>query len=351
MQIHEITKRGLAEGILKTIGQDIKGAVTEPFQKLQAIANTPGAWTSGLAAGGALDQLERNKINARTAQQTAQVAQQTAQRAKQLAQQWGQIIKTQQKPPPAKDDPVATDPNWRQDALKSAGVKFPQSESKQRSKSKTGNKNPNWRQDALKSVGAAFDPPPVPRPAPGQMPASVAASRQGKLMLQAYGKPKGGIQDIDEAPQEYTTPSGIVVPGGVKSDQATAPVNDDQFVKWSDQQLDSVIPGTRQPITMSMVRQDTELSQAVSDALNKVVKSNNDLRAVEEYFVVAMQAMQRLSAKLKQSTAQSRVSPTAAAAGAELLTQFISNSQLQDIKDIARNPAVAQKIKNELGIR
>ena len=36
--------------------------------------------------------------------------------------------------------------------LKSAGVKFPQSESKQRSKSKTSNKNPNWRQDALKSI-------------------------------------------------------------------------------------------------------------------------------------------------------------------------------------------------------
>jgi hypothetical protein len=64
-----------------------------------------------------------------------------------------------------------------------------------------------------------------------------------------------------------------------------------------------------------------------------------------------MQARQRLSAKLKQSTAQSRVSPTAAAAGTELLTQFISNRQLQDIKDIARNPAVAQKIKTELGIR
>ena len=351
MQIHEITLRPLDEGILRTIGQDIKGAVTEPFQKLKTIANTPGAWTSGTTAAAALDQRERAHADQTIAQQqqqrSAQVLQQTQQRAKQLAQQWDQIIKTQQKPQPAQADSAATDPNWRQDALKSAGVKFPQSESKQRSKSKIGNKNPNWRQDALKSVGATFDPPPAPRPTPGQMPASVAASRQGKLMLQAYGKPRGGIQDIDEAPQEYTTPGGIVVPGGVKTDQQADKTIDNKFLDWSDQQLASVIPGTRQEINMDMVRKDTELSQSVKAAQDKVSKDPNNIQAVEDYFETAMQAMQQLSARIKQSARPAR----GGAQAGGLLGRVLDQRQLDKLKGLLQNPQLAPQVKTELGIQ
>jgi hypothetical protein len=378
MQIHEVTLpteyvsnlvkkagsglaqagKGAAKSIAgTTVAKDLIGAVKEPFQKAAAVLDTPGAMTDPRAYSDAMNKYRAGQVaqlEPQVQQQlSAQIAQKTQQRAKQLAQQWAQIIKTQQKPPPASNaqgNSVATDPNWRQDALKSAGVKFPQSESKRRSKSKTSNKNPNWRQDALKSVGAAFDPPPAPRPAPGQMPASVAASKQGKLMLKAYGTPRGGIQNIDEAPQEYTTPSGIVVPGGVKSDQATAPVNDDQFVKWSDQQLASIIPGTRQSISMDMVRQDTELSRTVSDALNKVVKSNNNPQAVEQYFVTAMQAMQRLSAKLKQSGAVPRSSQSTNAGSTGVLDRYVDPTAVQKLKDLAKNPTYAEILKKELGI-
>jgi hypothetical protein len=340
MQIHEITKHKFNEGILQTIGQDIKGAVTEPFQKLKVIANTPGAWTSGTTAASALDQRERAQADQTIAQQqqqrSAQVLQQTQQRAKQLAQQWSQIVKSQ-----------ATDPNWRQDALKSAGVKFPQSESKQRSKSKTSNKNSNWRQDALKSVGAAFDPPPASRPTPGQMPASVAASKQGKRMLQAYGKPRGGIQDMDEAPQEYTTPSGIVVPGGVKNDQRPDETINDEFFSWSDQQLASVIPGTRQEINMDMVRKDPELSQSVKAAQDKVSKDPSNIQAVEDYFETAMQAMQQLSARLKQSTKPARGGEQALG----LLGQILDQRQLDKLKGLLQNPQLATQVKTELGIK
>jgi hypothetical protein len=340
MQIHEITQHSINEGIFQTIGQDIKGAVTEPFQKLKTIANTPGAWTSGTTAAAALDQRERAQADQTMAQQqqqrSAQVLQQTQQRAKQLAQQWLQVVKSQ-----------ATDPNWRQDALKSAGVKFPQSESKQRSKSNTSNKNPNWRQDALKSVGAAFDPPPAPRPAPGQMPASVAASKQGKLMLRAYGKPRGGIQDIDEAPREYTTPDGIVVPGGVKTDQQADEIIDDKFLDWSDQQLASVIPGTRQEINMDMVRKDPELSQSVKAAQDKVSKDPSNIQAVEDYFETAMQAMQQLSARLKQSARPARGGDQAPG----LLGRILDQRQLDKLKGLLQNPQLATQVKAELGIQ
>jgi hypothetical protein len=215
-----------------------------------------------------------------------------------LAQQWVQQNKTQQKPQSAQANSVATDPNWRQDALKSAGVKFPQSESKQRSKSKTSTKNPNWRQDALKSVGAAFDPPPAPRPAPGQMPASVAASKQGKLMLQAYGKPRGGIQDIDEAPQEYTTPGGIVVPAGTRTD--TRPLGTIDFEQWADQQLTTQISGTGQQIDLDAVKKDPAVKAELDKVLPQIKKDPTNLAAVELYLFTAMQAMQERADVIKQ---------------------------------------------------
>jgi hypothetical protein len=294
MQIHEITKLGLGEGILKTIGQDIKGAVTEPFQKLQAIANTPGAWTSGTKAGAALDQLERNKID-------TQVAQQTAQRAKQLAQQWAQQVKATPDTTPV-TKPVIKPLRSGQPTITIGG------------KLLTKGGDGLWH---------------------GETGAAVMDPAQVAKIDKAY-------QDQEFRKKQFQQTALVR--------EATSSANSQQFVKWSDQQLASTIPRTRQPITMSMVRQDTELSQSVSDALNKVVKSNNDPQAVEEYFVTAMQAMQKLSTKIKQSTAQSRVSSTASGTG--LLDQFISDRQLQDIKNIiAQNPATAQQIKTELGIR
>jgi hypothetical protein len=268
----------------------------------------------------------------------------TADRAKELAQQWAQHIKTQQKSQPAtatvnepaataaparptmtrdqisqwisrnsqdpavlkaaldainaQAEPGATNSNWRQDALKSAGVKFPQSESKQRSKSKTSTKNPNWRQDALKSVGAAFDPPPTPRPAPGQMPASVAASKQGKLMLQAYGKPRGGIQDIDEAPQEYTTPGGIVVPGGTRTDPGSLGTVD--FEQWADQQLTTQITGTGQKIDLDTVKKDPAVKAELDKVLPQIRRDPTNTAAIEQYFLIAMNGMQQIANAVKQ---------------------------------------------------
>ena len=328
MQIREITEHSLREGFIG----DLKnvGSALMPSRSMGA------GFVQGLT--GADFSRQPKDANLERA---------TAGRAKELAQQWAQHIKTQQTPqlatapvnePAATAQPVqptitrdqisqwisrnsqdpaalkaaldainaqaepgATNSNWRQDALKSAGVKFPQSESKQRSKSKTSNKNSNWRQDALKSVGAAFDPPPVPRPAPGQMPASVAASKQGKLMLQAYGKPRGGIQDIDEAPQEYTTPGGIVVPGGTRTDPKPVAMVD--FERWADQQLTTQISGTGQKIDLDAVKKDPAIKVELDKVLPQIKKDPNNLAAVEQYFLTAMKGMQRMADAVKQKLA------------------------------------------------
>ena len=99
MQIHEITLAPINEGVLQTIGQDIKGAVVDPLKKFQTLATTPGAMTSPTKAAAALDQPERQQADRTVAQyrqqQAAELAQQTKQRARELAQKWTQTVKTQ----------------------------------------------------------------------------------------------------------------------------------------------------------------------------------------------------------------------------------------------------------------
>ena len=85
MQIHEVT-RPITEGILSTIGQDIKSAVGGAVDKVGAVLNTPGALTTGRGYGAALDKAERAQAD-RTLQQ------QTQQQAKKYTQGWINHIK------------------------------------------------------------------------------------------------------------------------------------------------------------------------------------------------------------------------------------------------------------------
>ena len=79
MQIHEITV--IQEGVLSTIGNDIKSAVTAPFQKAKHMLNTPGSFTSA-----------RGEADARDKYYTELVGQQQQAKlgtwAKQLAGEW-----------------------------------------------------------------------------------------------------------------------------------------------------------------------------------------------------------------------------------------------------------------------
>jgi hypothetical protein len=318
MQIHEITLRPLDEGILRTIGQDIKGAVTEPFQKLKTIANTPGAWTSGTTAAAALDQRERAQADLTVAQQqqqrSAQVLQQTQQRAKQLAQQWAQQVKAML--PATPTGPTAPFAG-RSAPLPTVTV--------------SGNlltKGPDgfWYSEDGR---AETDPKTV--------------EKLNKLYYTGQRNVKGTVR---EATGEYTTDAGIVVPGGSKTDQSQSTVNK-KFIDWSDQQLTSVIPGTRQEINMDMVRKDPELSQSVKAAQDKVSKDPNNIQAVEDYFETAMQAMQQLSARIKQSARPARGGTQAGG----VLGRVLDQSQLDKLKGLLQNPQLASQVKTELGIQ
>lgn len=243
MQIHEITQASLREGVMSNIKRYAPAVASGFLQGLTGV-NFP-------SPGG---------------ENPAAIERETRKRARQLAQQWTQKVKTQKKPQPARDKSSATDPNWRQAALKSAG--------------------------------AAFGQAPATRPAPGQMPASVASSAQGQRMLQAYGQPRRGIQSIKEAPAEYTTASGIIVPGGTRTDPAS--LGEVDFEKWADQQLTTQITGTGQKIDLDAVKKDPAVKAELDKVLPQIKRDPTATAAVEMYFLIAMKVMQKLANAVKQ---------------------------------------------------
>ena len=153
-------------------------------------------------------------------------------------------------------------------------------------------------------------------------------------MQQAYGQPRGGIQ-------------------GMQSDdlkeQASPNTVKDEFVRWSDGQLTGQITGTRTQVSMDNVRQDPAEKAKLDDILGRIAQKPDDAAAVEEYFTTAMQAMQRISAEKRASLGGSR--GATAATGDEILPRYIPPTQLEELKQLAKNLPVAAQIKKELGIR
>jgi hypothetical protein len=296
MQIHEITKSQVKEGFvgdLKTIGSNL-------FSK-NALYNIGRGGIQGLTG----TYLPRDD-------QSATLEKDTRDRARQLAQQWEKKIKSQKRSQPAPAKTAATDPNWRQDALKSAG--------------------------------AAFGQAPAPRPAPGQMPASVAASAQGQRMMQAYGTPKAGIQGVKEAPEEYTTPSGVIIPGGTTTDPGASGMVD--FEQWADQQLTTQVSGTKQPIDLDAVKKDPKVKVELDKVLPQIKKDPTNIAAVEMYFLIAMQGMQRMAAQARQEAGINSKAPST-----NPLSRIINDQQLNAIKNLVQNPQMSAVIKQALGIK
>lgn len=355
MQIHEITKRPLREGLLGNIGRGVASGLTGMNipQSQASIDKDAADSAEKLRAQGYGKPAELPTVQQAVADVQKNPAQQ--QYIKGLVAQWAQASQAATNP---KAPPAFT------------------KESKRRSKSKSTSTNPDWRRDALKSVGATFAQAPAPRPAPGQMPAAVAASKQGKLMLQAYGKPRSGIQDIDEAPQEYTTPGGIVVPGGTKTDQAPGssvpPVSGNKykedFLTWAAENLRTVEPSTRQTITLDQIYK-TDIKDELDRALAQVVATAGDAQknavAVNNYLTIAVAGVARKSKELKMNYGrggEAGAVPTGQAGQAIMTQQEIRNkllsqevglntSQIEALKKLAQDPSARQALLKSFGVQ
>jgi phage baseplate assembly protein gpV len=111
---------------------------------------------------------------------------------------------------------------------------------------------------------------------------------------------------VKEAPQEYKTPSGIVVPGGAKTDATPAPADDmkAEFIKWTDGNLASR-DSSYNRITMADVRANVPgIAQELDRKLDVAVQQGYRPDAVKDYLQTAIAGVQARSRELKQKELQ-----------------------------------------------
>jgi hypothetical protein len=316
MQIHEITL--VQEGI----GSDIKNAVVAPFQKAAAVMNTPGAMTSARGYGDAMNnyykgQVDKNQVGI-DAQIASRIAQQTQQRAKQLAQQWLQQVQAKKPTGPIRAAPIAPTP------LK-----------------------PTGKYATNKNAGQIVEPTPaglLPEAVAGAPTPAELAKYQQKVA--AASAPKTGFGAL---------PGSTPLPGKVNPAVTANPKTvmtgnrANEFKAWVDHQLTSNVSGTNQTIGMNQVRQDPETLKKLNALLPTIIMKNDPV-AIEQYLTIAMTAMQKLSAQIKQ---QQKSATPAGSARTQItpLSAILNPSQIDDIKKMAQDPTKAYAIKQALGIK
>ena len=286
MQIHEITCRKLDEGILGDLGNIgrgvFQGATGMEIPQSQASINKDAASAAaklqaqGYGPAGTAPPGKKSPVPSadwKDKRDQAKKDPAVKQYIAQLAQGWTQEAKKIQTPP-AQTAPATTTPN--QQPIKPGSTASTPTQPVMLGGKRLDPRNPN---DA-KVLNA----------------------------MQAQGK-------LQEAPQEYTTPAGIVVPGGTKTDNTppatpTSPAANiaqtDQyqksFVEWSDARLASKDPVTYQAITMDDVRALPGLGAELAKALQAVVSARDtpqSAAAIAQYLELAVAGVQAKSQELK----------------------------------------------------
>lgn len=185
-----------------------------------------------------------------------------------------------------------------------------------------------WKQHQ-KSSGMATS---TEKPPPGGMSSGMAASKTGQTLQSLYGPPKGGI--------------GTMPSDDLKEVVDTAA---NEFVEWADSQLQQPVRGTNQSINMDQVRKDPAVKAQLDKFLQQIQQNSNNTQAVEQYFVTAMTAMQRMATEIRKTQGVTAGRPMTT--GDNPLSRIISDEQFNEIKALAKNSKAAAAIKAALGIR
>lgn len=259
-----------------------------------------------------------------------------------------------------------------------------------------------WQQSAPKSTPAASKPTGTEPTAPfaGRSAPLPTVTVDGKLLTKGpdglwHGEDGRAVTDpaqvakidkayytgmrnqkgtVKEAPQEYTTPSGIVVPGGAKTDTAPATAGTeyrDSFEKWAAEKLRTNLPriGT---ITLDDVKA-TDIKDELDRALAQVVATAGDPAkntvAVNNYLTIAVAGVARVSQKLRQDSVYGATdkpnTPSSSAqfgqAGQAIVTQQeirdtlsqevnLSNNQIEQLQKLVQNPAARAALLKSFGV-
>ena len=145
--------------------------------------------------------------------------------------------------------------------------------------------------------------------------------------MQAQGK-------LEEAPAPPSAPA----PAPVASNYQ------EKFVEWSDSQLASRDPVTRQPITMDDVRAKfPDLNERLNKFLGQIVKSHGTAQqsaAIEEYAKLAVSGIQALAQTSRNRAPQQRTTDLG-----------VSPQQLASLRALGQTPAGKDLLIKQLGLR
>ena len=166
-------------------------------------------------------------------------------------------------------------------------------------------------------------------------------------------------QGIKESPQEYTSPGGIVVPGGTKTDQApatptptTGPGQSStnyagKFKAWVDKKLASRVTNTIDTVDMNQVRTDIpDLATKLDAALKQVALTQNTPQntvAIQEYLKLALAGTQAVAQYKRGESIRGRTGTATNELG-------VTNQQLRGLKALAQTPAGKQMLIKQLGL-
>jgi len=324
MQIHEITlvQEGLGD-IAKTIGSDIKSAVTAPFQKAKAVLNTPGAMTSARGYSGAMDKYYADLVGARQSEKAASTTTDLTAWAENLASEWSKQPRPSLQTPTAQVQPAATAPKPTVSPAAPAANTAPISTI---TKSNSGLPNAAEYEKLQQRIAAAAAKQPGP-------------TNEAFADLPGAKPTAGGAV----SPTVTARPAGIKAPPPLQSRYAQ------NFKTWAASKVADKSSG----LGLTDVEKIPELSRTLNQALAKVVTTQQDpaanQAAVAQYLLIVGQAMQKLSAEQRatqpQSDTRNKVSSFTP------LSSVLNPKQIEDLKTMAKDPYAAQEIKTALGLR
>ena len=357
MQIHEVTKRSLRENVLSNIASGVLGANIPGNQA--SIERDVAASAEKLRAQG----YGQDKPELDPQQAIAGVQQNTAQQQyiKGLVAQW-QKDAPKTEPAPVSAKPVApaqATPGTDASTAKTKGL------------SKPGVKVEPTPSITIGSVGRLtkgdgglwYNEKGQPVTDPAQVAKIDKAFKDQEYRRKQFQQ----TAMVREAPEEYTTTGGIVVPGGAKSDQKSTTAPDStayrsHFENWAAKKILTKEPVTRQTITLDAVK-SSAIGNDLEQALNQVVATAGDSQknaeAVKNYLTMAVAGVviktQELRAKNTGGGAgEARV-------GQGIVTQQelrnrlsqevgINSKQLDSLKKLGQDPAVRQAMSKFFGV-
>jgi hypothetical protein len=351
MQIHEITKKQLQEGVFDAFKTPDQIAA-QAAQKLQA---------QGYGKRKPLPSVQDSvaAVQKNPAQQ---------QYIKGLVAQWQQSA-------PKTDPAVATTPGTTTPGAPKPGttpLKSRQPTITTGGEMLTKGEDGIWRDEAGELITNPKDVQELER----RLKIQTTVAAQNKQMSPASGIKEATSGTVKEAPQEYKTPSGIVVPGGAKTDQTPATATTeyrDAFVKWAGEKLRTKDPATFQTITLDQVNSTPEIDikDELDRALAQVVATAGDPAkntvAVNNYLTIAVAGVARMSQQLRQDRAygnadRPNMSASTGQAGQAIVTQQeirnklaqevgLSKTQIDALNKLGQDPAARAALLKSFGVQ